>query len=247
MPFYHIRMRYAPNRLTKLFFGKEGSLFREFYNLSEENIRGIREAQKKDVEFELCGNRMVPNRILAINVYRTDKSTKELSTCYDGQTELAIKNILDGKIGENVTGLFFPPSPLREVKPLTIADLIGSVQFLGLDNNWFTATCALQLQEVAIVLSSEKKGIMLDKANVERILGLERPIEGELPFSQRYEAFSKEVKRLFHLDMPEMLIDMRTVRYKVLHQGKNPTPEEVDSIVTFTIGLLKKLNSLCSD
>lgn len=120
MSFYHVRIRYAPNRLTKLFFGKEGSLFQEFYNLSEEDIRGIRESQKKDVEFELCGNRIVPNRILAINVYRTEKSTKELSTCYDGQTELVRKNILDGKIGENVTGLFFPPPPLREVKPLTI-------------------------------------------------------------------------------------------------------------------------------
>lgn len=246
MPFYLIRIRYSPSSLMKLLFG-EGNLFKCFYDLSEEDIRGIREAQKKDITFELYGEHIVSSRIIAINVYRTDKSIKELSTCYDGQTELVRKNILDGKIGENVTGLFFPPSPLHEDKPLTINDLLGSVQSFGLDNNWFTATCALQLQEVVIVLLAEKKGIMLDKASVEKILELKRPIEGELPFSQRYEAFSKEVKRLFHVDMPEMLMDMRKVRRKVLHEGKNPTPEEVDSIVTFTIGLLKKLNALFSD
>lgn len=119
MSFYHVRIRYIPNRLMKLLIG-EGSSFWEFYNLSEEDIRGIRESQKKDVEFELHGNRIAPNRILAINVYRTEKSTKELSTFYDGQTELVRKNIFDGKIGENVTGLFFPPSPLCKVKPSTI-------------------------------------------------------------------------------------------------------------------------------
>lgn len=246
MPFYHVSIRYAPNRLMKLLVG-EGKLYHRFFDLSEEDIRGIREAQKKDDAVELHGNRIVSNRILAINVYRTDKSTKELSTVYDGQTELVIQNILDGKIGENVTGLFFPPSPLHEDKLLTISDLLGSVQSLGLDNNWFTATCALQLQEVAVVLFSEKKDIILDKANVEKILGLKSPIEGELFFSQRYEAFSMEVKRLFRMDMSQMLIDMRSVRRKVLHEGKNPTSEEVNSIVTFTVGLLEKLNSLCSD
>ena len=246
MPFYHVKIRYTPNRLIKLIIG-EGDAFHEFFNLSEEDIIGIREAQKNDDTVKLNGTRIVSNRILAINVYRTDKSTKELSVCYDGQTKFVRKNIFDGRIGENVTGLFFPPSPLREDRLLTINDLSGSVQSLGLDHNWFTATCALQLQEVAVVLVSEKKGITLDKPNVERILELKSPIQGELSFSQRYEAFSKEVKRLFGIDMPEMLMDMRNVRYKVLHKGKNPAPEEVNSIVTFTVGLLKKLSSLCSD
>lgn len=244
MPFYHVKIRYAPNRLMKLLIGK-GNLFYYFFDLNEEDIKRIKEAQERDAVIELHRKRIGSNRILAINVYRTEKSTKELATLYDKKTELVIQNILDGKIGEDVTELFFPPSPLHEDKPLTIIDLLGVVQSLGLDNNWFIATCALQLQEVAVVLLSEKKGIPLNKSNVERILG--SPIEGELTFTKKYEAFSKEVKRLFGVEMPEMLIDMRKIRHKVIHEGKNPTPEEVNSIVTFTIGLLKKLSSIYSD
>ena len=247
MPFYHVRMRYAPNRMIKLFIGEDVQLFQDFNDLSEQDIVRIGEAMKKDKVIQLHGKRIISNRILAINVYKTEKSTKELSVCYDGQTELIRRNIRDGKIGENVTGLFLPPSPLREDKPLTLNDLSGSVQFLGLDNNWFTATCALQLQEVVVLLVSEKKGIVLDKPNLEKILELKSPIEREPSFSQRYEAFSKEVKRLYGTRMPDMLMDMRSVRTKVLHKGENPTPEEVNAIVTFTVGLLKKLSSLCSD
>ena len=87
MPFYHVKIRYTPNRLMKAIMG-EGDTFRYFYNSSEETIVGVREAQKKDEAIQLHGWRINSKSILAINVYKTEKSTKELSACYDGQTEL---------------------------------------------------------------------------------------------------------------------------------------------------------------
>jgi hypothetical protein len=36
------------------------------------------------------------------------------------------------------------------------------------------------------------------------------------------------------------------MRVKVLHEGYNPEPEEKDSLVSFTTGLLRKLEDICS-
>jgi hypothetical protein len=36
-------------------------------------------------------------------------------------------------------------------------------------------------------------------------------------------------------------------KFKVLHEGYNPEPEERDSLTSFTIGLLKKLKDLCDE
>ena len=122
------------------------------------------------------------------------------------------------------------------------ADLVNSASFLGLDNNWFLATSALQLQEVAVTLVANRKKIMLDKANVERILN--KRIQNELSFNDRYEAFIKQVKDSFKIEMPILASHLRRMRVKVLHEGYNPQPEETKSIVDFTIGLLRRMESI---
>jgi len=120
-------------------------------------------------------------------------------------------------------------------------DLVKSVSFLGLDTNWFSATCALQLQEVAITLVAKQKNIQLDKKHVEKIL--DRKID-YLSFNEQYEAFSREIKRLYDVDMPFLTTQFRRIRVKILHEGYNPEPEEKDSIVSFTLGLLQKLKDM---
>jgi len=119
--------------------------------------------------------------------------------------------------------------------------LMESASFLGLDVNWSLATCALQLQEVAVTLVAKKKDIKLDKVNVEKLLNKKI---GSLSFNDRYRAFSKQVKSLFNIEMPILTMDLRRMRTKVLHEGYNPKPEETESIVSFTVGLLQKLKSI---
>ena len=117
--------------------------------------------------------------------------------------------------------------------------LMGSAGFLGLDASWFLATCALQLQEVAIKVVAERKGIKLDKRNVEKIL--KRKVE--MPsFNYQYKAFSEVLKTRFGVEMPILPTQWRKMRVKVLHEAYNPKPEETDSIIVFTIGLLQKLS-----
>lgn len=131
---------------------------------------------------------------------------------------------------------------VREIKsPEPTADLMNSSVFLGLDTNWSVATCALQLQEVATKIVSEKKGIGLDKQSIEKILGKEIQ---DFSFNYQYEAFSKEVRRLFNIEMPILTMHLRKMRVKVLHEGYNPQPEEKNSIVSFTVGLLEKLEAI---
>jgi hypothetical protein len=131
---------------------------------------------------------------------------------------------------------------VREIKsPEPTADLMDSALFLGLDTNWSVATCALQLQEVATILVAEKKGIRLDKQSIEKILG--KKIQ-DFSFNHQYEAFSREVKRLFSVEMPILTMHLRKMRVQVLHQGYNPQSEERDSIVSFTVGLLEKLETI---
>jgi len=133
---------------------------------------------------------------------------------------------------------------VREIEsPEPTADLMDSASFLGLDTNWSVATCALQLQEVATILVAEKNGIRLDKRNVEKILSKKI---ADFSFNHQYEGFSREVKRLFNIEMPILTMHLRKMRVAVLHDGYNPKPEEKDSIVQFTIGLLKKLGSIDS-
>jgi hypothetical protein len=133
---------------------------------------------------------------------------------------------------------------LRKIEPLEpTVNLIDAASFMGLDTNWSVATCALQLQEVSIKLVAEKTKIKLDKANVEKLLKAKIPSKF-FSFNHQYEAFSKEVKRLFEVDMPILTKHLRKMRVKVLHEGYNPQAEEKDSIVSFTTGLLKKLEDI---
>lgn len=115
---------------------------------------------------------------------------------------------------------------------------IGSAGFLGLDANWFRATCALQLQEVAVTWVAKRKKIELDKKNVEKIL--KRKVE-MLSFNYQYQAFSEVLKTSFGVKMPILVPHLRKMRGKVLHEPYNPKPEETDSIIVFTIEFLQKL------
>lgn len=127
----------------------------------------------------------------------------------------------------------------EEREPYT--DLVGFASFLGLDDNWFLAVCALQLQEVAITLFAKHRNIKLDREHVEAILN--RKVSS-FTFNERYEALSKEVKRLYNVDMPILTTQFRRIRGKILHGGYNPEPEEKEAIVRFTLGLLQKLRSI---
>jgi len=122
------------------------------------------------------------------------------------------------------------------------ASLIEPADFLGFDTNWSLATCALQLQEVAVTLVAKKKNIILDKPHVEKVLG--KKIKDDISFNDRYEAFTKQLKDLFNVDMPILTTHLRKMRMKVLHEGYNPKPEETESIVNFTIGLLQRLKGI---
>jgi hypothetical protein len=124
-------------------------------------------------------------------------------------------------------------------------DLLKSSEYLGLNQNWFSATCALQLQEVSIKLVADKIELDLGQPSVEKILGKKFEPK-DFGFNQRYEGFGKEVKKLFRIDMPFLATQFRKMRQKVLHEGYNPEPEERDSLVSFTIGLTKKkLEDVC--
>jgi len=131
---------------------------------------------------------------------------------------------------------------LKEIKAEPTLSLMQCGSFLGLDTNWSLATCALQLQEVAVILVAKAKKIELNKVNVEKLLN--KKIKGDFFFNDQYEAFSNEIKRLYSIDMPILTSQFRKMRVAVLHEGYNPQPEEKDSIVSFTIGLMKKLEDV---
>jgi len=120
-------------------------------------------------------------------------------------------------------------------------NLMKSATFLGLDTNWSLATCALQLQEVGVTLVAKRKNIKLDKAGIERLL--KKKIE-KVSFNNQYEAFRRQVKISYGIKMPLLTQHLRKMRTKVLHEGYNPEPEETKSIVSFTVGLLQKLNDI---
>lgn len=129
-------------------------------------------------------------------------------------------------------------NPLIEFLPMT--------NFLDIDINWMLSVIALQLQEIAIQKISEKIGIKLDRANIEKILGtpITLPSIEFMPFSIQYTAFSKVVKKEKGINMPRLVHDMRRTRANVLHLGYKPTLEETDTILTFTLGFLEKLRKL---
>lgn len=122
-------------------------------------------------------------------------------------------------------------------------DLASFSSFLGINQNWMTSTLALQLQGVSITIVSKIKGIVLDKSSVERILN--RPIQkDEHFFSCQYEAFVREAKRRYGIEIPFMANWLRKMRQAVLHEGLIPTEEEREQVISATVSLLKELKKL---
>jgi len=158
----------------------------------------------------------------------------------EAKMRVANINNVKTKIGE-IHDIFWKQVVVVLRREKETASLMESASFLGLDFNWSLATCALQLQEVAITLVAKRKNILLDKANVERTLN--KRIQ-RLTFNDQYEAFSVQVKKSFEVEMPILAQHLRKMRAKVLHEGYNPKPEETESIVGFTIGLLQKLEGI---
>lgn len=241
MPYYLVRIRYV-SKLTR----KTETCGQ--YDMTEEEVtKLVAEPYMNGEEFMFLGRRIDPNQIEFIHIFRTEQSVAEMikEHSFHGK-EIVLKQITDGAVGEYATSLFITsPPPVRRKpkpqKPEVITDLMDSASFLKLDINWSSATCALQLQEVAMTLTAKKKNIKLDKASVEKLLN--KKIE-DFSFNDQYEAFSKQVKVLCNVDMPLLTTDLRQMRRRVLHQGYNPTREETDSIMNFTIGLLRKFEDI---
>jgi hypothetical protein len=155
------------------------------------------------------------------------------------------------KLYLNYSGLFLeivlPDEITKSKYPIgnsykDLSDLTKFAQFLDIDINWMSATCALQIQEVAVTIVAKRKGIPLDKRNVTQIT--KNTESNEPTFAKKYEAFRTEIMNCYHIDMPIMITDFRDMRRSVLHQGYSPKEEEITSIIRFTIGLLKRLKTV---
>ncbi len=194
---------------------------------------------------------MYPSDITRIEIYRSEKEFEELvlpngKLVIDETDKAYTEQCFATRKVEGVglaTFEFITSQRKRKEGKLTDPAnlLMNSASFLGLDTNWFLATCALQLQEVAVTLVAKRKNIKLDKASVEKILN--KRIE-DLSFNDQYEAFDRQVRDSFNIEMPILTTHLRRMRVRVLHGGYNPKPEETESIASFTIGLLKKLKDI---
>lgn len=232
MPYYHVFVEYTTKK------GKRESAF--IYNMDEELAKERFADPYMKGEAFMVGGKFV-SEVDGIQFFGSEKQWKDLvlpnGKSPDEASHHYVVDCFNKKLVKDVILLtyYFIISPPKQ------GDLMESASFLGLDTNWSLATCALQLQEVAVTLVAERKNIKLDKANVEKVLN--KKIES-LSFNDQYEAFSRQVKTSFNIEMPILTIHLRKMRTKVLHEGYNPKPEETDSIVTFTIGLLKKLKDI---
>lgn len=239
MPYYHVYILYTDKKGVR----HEDLIFSCTETFVSERVAN---PYLKDKAFLFGGKVVHPSKIENIQIFEGKEQDPKKIILPNGKPALGQNDsyilrcflLLQVKDVIPCTPRFLV-SPPAEKKELDF--LIESASFLGLDTNWSLATCALQLQEVAVTLVAEKRNIILDKTNVEKIL--DKKIEGELSFNDRYRAFSKQVKASFKIDMPRLATHLRRMRTEVLHQGYNPTPEETESITSFTIGLLKKLDA----
>ena len=241
MSYYHVYIDYTDKK------GKRKPSLT--YNLPKESIEErIATPFGKNKTFVVGGRVYDPSYIEEITIFTSTNNFEEL-ILPDGRPPLGhdVDYVWKCFVDKQVKGVDIctdnfitsPPAKKEEIKSLI--GLMRSASFLGLNTNWSLATCALQLQEVVVTLVAKRKKIKLDKANVERLLN--KKIE-DLSFNDRYEAFSKQVKASFNIEMPILATHLRKMRTKVLHEGYNPKPEETDSIVRFTVGLLKKLEDI---
>ena len=242
MPYYHVFINYVGK------LGKKHSFFS--YDRSHKTVKEtIATPFQKNKAFMFGGRVLHVSDIILIYIYMSEKPVKELvlpngKSPLDETNNFYILRCFNRSWVKGIRGctrkfIASPPQEKKEVK--TLIGLMECASFMGLDDNWSSATCALQLQEVAVTLVAKRKKIKLDKANVERLLN--KKVE-DLSFNDRYKAFSRQVKASFDVEMPILTTHLRKMRTKVLHEGYNPKPEETDSIVGFTIGLLKKLEDI---
>lgn len=185
MPYFHIHIEYV---------SKNTRLLNSFMLLdcSEEHLRSnIIKPIMSGMRFVFGRVIIYPELIESIVIYETEKKLEQIledhkkevlkqrgrsGLYYDKINTIddVIENIKKGEIGRKTTYNFISSFPERDVskrKPIEIdKDLISFASFLGLDQNWSSSTCALQLQEVAVILVAKKKGIELSKKSVERIL-----------------------------------------------------------------------------
>lgn len=144
-------------------------------------------------------------------------------------------------LGMKTLPMIFRHKPSTTTSKQVERDMKQVARTLGFNTNWFLATCALQLQEVAITLVAKRKNIKLDQSSVEKILG--KKIE-HLSFRNQYEAFRRITKKTQGIEMPKLTMDFRRMRALVLHEGYPPEPEETAALLAFTTGLLKKLKTI---
>lgn len=239
MPYYHVYIPYTEKKRHRRVLN---------YNLSKQSVeQKIAIPYMRNKAFMVVGKVIHPSQIRQILIFRSDRPAQEIvlpngKTVVEEEDAAYIGKCLASKVKGvgSCTSEFITSLPeKKEIESLI--GLMDTASFLGLDDNWSSATCALQLQEVSMKIVAKKRNIELNKATVEKILNKEIK---DLSFNDRYEAFSKQVKGSFGVEMPILTTHLRRIRAKILHEGYNPKPEETDSIVGFTIGLLKKLEDI---
>jgi hypothetical protein len=70
--------------------------------------------------------------------------------------------------------------------------------------------------------------------------------EHKIHIIQIFLPFKKELMRWFNIELPLLATQFRRTRVKVLHEGINSQPEDSQSLVVFALGLMKKLEDVCS-
>ena len=214
MLYYHIRIRYVEG--NKSLRGYE-------VNFSKEEVVELASQFEKGESIWFDGRRIIPKRIAELKIFAT-----QFLLGYS--SEYWHMSYPDGYWGHfggiEVTRQFIKKAPKMPQTEAKSPEFSKHISFLSLDENWVFSTIALQLQEVAVIILSKRLGIVLDKQNVEKILA--KKVEGDLTFNMKYDAFSKEVEKLYKVKMSIMAKDFRRMRNEVLHKGYNPKKEETE-------------------
>jgi len=243
MVYYHVYIVYEDQK------GIENTHF--LYDYTEEGVKkSIATPYMENGSLQFAGTFVHASKVSCIHIFWSETKWATLilpnrKKCLD---EYDNRYIVSCFLRQRVAGVKYityyfitsPPQAEEEPKKMSIR-LMESAGFLGVDDNWSLATCALQLQEIAVTLVAKRKKIDLGKASIEKILN--KKIQ-KLSFSDQYEAFSARVYASFAVKMPILATHLRKMRAKVLHEGYNPKPEETESIAGFTIGLLEKLRNI---
>jgi hypothetical protein len=235
----------ASESVVQVFYEMTKRLYREVQKARSKTIASTEFKENASLAYENWKTNIEP-KLRDLNVDESELSRIDgLLEKLDSAAKNRVANVSDVKvllvdINKTMISKILPAISKREPDE----DLVRSSEYLGLNQNWFSATCALQLQEVSIKLVADKIGLDLRQPNVEKLLGKQFE-PNDFGFNQRYEAFGNEVKKLFDIDMPFLATQFRKIRVKVLHEGYNPQPEERDSLVSFTLGLMKKLEEIC--